>query len=318
MANFNVDVNATISDGSIANAKLADMNEATIKGRAAGAGSGSPQDLTASQARTALGLGTAATQDSTAFDAAGSAAAAQAAAISAAATDATTKANAAQSAAISTASTDATNKANAAQAAAIAASQPLDPDLTAIAGLSPSNDDVIQRKAGAWTNRTPAQLIADLGALGTTFAPLFNPSYINFTGAGTSTTNNTATDIHSSADLSIPAAGLYLVAYGGTYAVPAVATGAGFTLRQTGLSPALTIINVMVDAGTGDRGAFPWSSFGNIVASASSRSATNSHFTIYALFRATASGTIIPQYASETNGQAVTINSLTGFFIRIA
>lgn len=280
MANFNVDVNATIADGSIANAKLADMNEATIKGRAAGAGSGDPQDLTASQARTALGLGTAATQDSTAFDAAGSAAAAQ--------------------------------------AAAIAASQPLDPDLTAIAGLSPSNDDVIQRKAGAWTNRTPAQLIADLGALGTTFAPLFNPSYINFTGAGTSTTNNTATDIHSSADLSIPAAGLYLVAYGGTYAVPAVGTGAGFTLRQTGLSPALTIINVMVDAGTGDRGAFPWSSFGNIVASATSRSATNSHFTIYALFRATASGTIIPQYASETAGQAVTINSLTGFFIRIA
>lgn len=127
MANFNVDVNATIADGSIANAKLADMNEATIKGRAAGAGSGDPQDLTASQARTALGLGTAATQDSAAFDAAGSAAAAQ--------------------------------------AAAIAASQPLDPDLTAIAGLSPSNDDVIQRKAGAWTNRTLAQLAADLAAI---------------------------------------------------------------------------------------------------------------------------------------------------------
>lgn len=280
MANFDFNVNGSIADGAVTNAKLADMNEATIKGRAAGAGTGDPQDLTASQARTALGLGTAATQDSTAFDAAGSAAAAQ--------------------------------------AAAIAASQPLDSDLTAIAGLSPSDDDVIQRKAGAWTNRTPAQLIADLGALGTTFAPLFNPSYINFTGAGTSTTNNTATDIHASAELSIPAAGLYLVAYAGTYAVPAVATGAGFTLRQTGLSPALTIINVMVDAGTGDRGAFPWSTFGNIVASASSRSATNSHFTIYALFRATASGTIIPQYASETAGQAVTINSLTGFFIRIA
>lgn len=40
--------------------------------------------------------------------------------------------------------------------------QPLDADLTAIAGLSPSNDDIIQRKAGAWTNRTLAQLKTDL------------------------------------------------------------------------------------------------------------------------------------------------------------
>ena len=40
--------------------------------------------------------------------------------------------------------------------------QPADADLTAIAGLSPSNDDVIQRKSGAWTNRTPAQLKTDL------------------------------------------------------------------------------------------------------------------------------------------------------------
>lgn len=41
--------------------------------------------------------------------------------------------------------------------------QPLDGDLTAIAELSPSNNDVIQRKSGAWTNRTPTQLKADLG-----------------------------------------------------------------------------------------------------------------------------------------------------------
>lgn len=41
-----------------------------------------------------------------------------------------------------------------------------DADLTAIAGLSPSNDDVLQRKAGAWANRTIAQLIADIIAAG--------------------------------------------------------------------------------------------------------------------------------------------------------
>jgi hypothetical protein len=41
--------------------------------------------------------------------------------------------------------------------------QPLSTDLTTVAGLSPSNDDVLQRKSGAWTNRTPAQLKLDLG-----------------------------------------------------------------------------------------------------------------------------------------------------------
>lgn len=40
--------------------------------------------------------------------------------------------------------------------------QPLDSDLTAIAAISPSNDDVVQRKGGAWTNRTMAQLQTDL------------------------------------------------------------------------------------------------------------------------------------------------------------
>ena len=38
----------------------------------------------------------------------------------------------------------------------------LDADLTAIAALTPSNDDLLQRKSGAWTNRTPAQVKTDL------------------------------------------------------------------------------------------------------------------------------------------------------------
>ena len=43
--------------------------------------------------------------------------------------------------------------------------------LAAIAALSPSNDDIIQRKAGAWTNRTIAQLLSDLG-LSALYQPL--------------------------------------------------------------------------------------------------------------------------------------------------
>lgn len=40
--------------------------------------------------------------------------------------------------------------------------QPLNPNLTAIAGLTPANDDLLQVKTGAWTNRTPAQVKTDL------------------------------------------------------------------------------------------------------------------------------------------------------------
>lgn len=40
--------------------------------------------------------------------------------------------------------------------------QPVNAALTSISGLSPSNDDIIQRKSGAWTNRTMAQLKTDL------------------------------------------------------------------------------------------------------------------------------------------------------------
>lgn len=50
----------------------------------------------------------------------------------------------------------------AASAAVAAGYQPLDSDLTTIALLTPANDDILQRKAGAWTNRTMAQLVADL------------------------------------------------------------------------------------------------------------------------------------------------------------
>lgn len=79
--------------------------------------------------------------------------------------------------------------------------QPLDADLTAIAALSPSNDDIIQRKAGAWTNRTVAQYYADLQAsvkadgvfvitmYSGTFSPLDGTTYYYMSGAsGVSTT----------------------------------------------------------------------------------------------------------------------------------
>lgn len=45
-----------VSDSSVTNAKMADMAQATIKGRASGAGTGAPGDLTAAQARAILNV----------------------------------------------------------------------------------------------------------------------------------------------------------------------------------------------------------------------------------------------------------------------
>lgn len=54
MADFNINVTGTIANDSVTNAKLANMAQATIKGRAAAAGTGDPQDLTPDQASTIL------------------------------------------------------------------------------------------------------------------------------------------------------------------------------------------------------------------------------------------------------------------------
>ena len=106
----------------------------------------------AATARTNLGLGSAAQENTSAFEAAG---------------------------AVATHSSDTTNVHGIADTSALLDSsdigvtvQGYDSDLAAIAALAPSNDDVVQRKAGVWTNRTLAQLITDLAALGTTFQPL--------------------------------------------------------------------------------------------------------------------------------------------------
>lgn len=44
----------------------------------------------------------------------------------------------------------------------LSAKQDADADLSAIASLTPVNNDILQRKSGAWTNRTPAQVKTDL------------------------------------------------------------------------------------------------------------------------------------------------------------
>lgn len=77
---------------------------------------------------------------------------------------------------------------------ALAGKQPIDQDLTDVAALTPTNNDVLQRKAGAWTNRTPAQLKTDL-ALAKGDVGLGNVDNTADTAKPVSTAQQTALDL---------------------------------------------------------------------------------------------------------------------------
>ena len=73
------------------------------------------------------------------------------------------------------------------------AAQVADADLTAIAALSPANDDLMQRKAGAWVARTMAQLKTDL-ALTKSDVGLANVDNTSDAGKPVSTAQQVALD----------------------------------------------------------------------------------------------------------------------------
>ena len=73
--------------------------------------------------------------------------------------------------------------------------QTLNANLTTISGLTPSNDDVLQRKAGAWINRTLAQLKADLilNLVDNTSDATKNAAFVTLTNKTIAEANNTIT-----------------------------------------------------------------------------------------------------------------------------
>lgn len=101
--------------------------------------------------------------------------------------------------------------------------QAADADLTAIAGLSPSNDDILQRKTGSWTNRTPAQVKTDL-ALVKADVGLGNVDNTSDANKPVSTATQTALDLKA------PLASPTLT---GTPLAPTAATGTNTTQIAT-------------------------------------------------------------------------------------
>jgi len=75
--------------------------------------------------------------------------------------------------------------------------QPLDSDLTAIAALTPSNDDFLQRKSSAWTNRTVAQVKTDLNLSGTNTGDQTITLTGDVTGSGTGSFATTLATVNS-------------------------------------------------------------------------------------------------------------------------
>lgn len=118
-------------------------------------------------------------------------------------------------------------------AAAQAASQPVDTDLTAIAALTPSNDDLLQRKAGAWTNRTPAQVKTDLA--------------LTSSDVGLGNVTNTAQTQAAIVPNTAPAAGEVLVGNAGGTAYAKAAVSGDATLASTGV---VTLATVNGNVGT--------------------------------------------------------------------
>lgn len=104
--------------------------------------------------------------------------------------------------------------------------QPLDLDLTTIAGLTPANDDIIQRKAGAWTNRTIAQYYADLQPSvkdDVYFTVPFLPAVLSpadattyYIGAGSIAPSTTATNQDMSFPFDFTVIGAVIMASGNT------------------------------------------------------------------------------------------------------
>jgi hypothetical protein len=114
----------------------------------------------------------------------------------------------------------------------LAAKQAGDSDLTAIAAIAPSNDDIIQRKSGAWTNRTPTQLKTDLalvkGDVG--LGNVDNTSDATKNAASATLANKTLTT-PTIADFTNATHGHTNAAGGGTLNASAIAAGTVATVR---------------------------------------------------------------------------------------
>ena len=217
----------TIANDAVTNAKLSNMAEATIKGRQAGSGTGDPEDLTATQARTALGLGTA-----------------------------------------------------------------------ALANTGTGSGDV------------PTIAQADAR-----YAPLYAPSFLNYTGGSVATTSTSLSDIDASAGWTGVQPGLYRINVIFTYNAAATTTGALFSLNGTaGASYIAGVVQYTVQIG--DRSTSQFNAYDNGQPVPSSFSSGN-QTVMDVMINITSAGDLALRFRTEIAGSAITITNINGFLMRL-
>lgn len=142
----------------------------------------------------------------------------------------------------------------------VAGKQAADSDLTTIAGLSPSANDVLQFKAGAWANRSPSQLKTDLAlsASDIGLANVENTALSTWAGSTNLTTLGTITSgTWAGTDVTFAriAQGSALSVLGVTGNAPAdlasiVASADGQVLRRAGTAVAFGAVDLTATGAT--------------------------------------------------------------------
>ena len=125
--------------------------------------------------------------------------------------------------------------------------QPLDTDLTTIAGLTATTDNFIQAKASAWASRTVAQVKTDLGLTGTNSGDQTTIAGITGTTAQFNTANSDA-DFYTTGGTDVAVADGGTGRSTGTTAYALVATGTTATGAQQTLASGATT-EVLVGGG---------------------------------------------------------------------
>jgi hypothetical protein len=173
--------------------------------------------------------------------------------------------------------------------------QPLDSDLTDIAALAPANDDIIQRKAGAWTNRTIAQYYADLQSSVMDdlcmYSIVASGGFALGTGTGAQSAFDTPGDVWTlAANTTYEFEWIIRITKSGTTCT----LSAGFALGGGG-SVTSVIINAIGGSGASGNAGVIWGYVNIGGGQVTVTSATNALVTLKGLIRMNAGGTVTPQ-----------------------
>lgn len=174
----------------------------------------------------------------------------------------------------------------------LAAKQPLDTDLTMIAGLTATTDNVIQSVASAWASRTPAQLKTTL-ALVKGDVGLGNVDNTSDVSKPVSTAQQTALNLK--ADLASPT-------FTGTPSLPTGSTGVTQTAGNNTTALATTAFVTTADNLKAD---LTSPTFTGTPAAPTAAGATNTTQLATTAFVQTAAGLLVPKSTVTTKGDLI-------------